>query len=100
MMLAKQGILTDDEKQQILDGLESIRRDVESGSLRLQRNTKISTVFVEANLIDRIGDAGKKLHTGRSRNDQVALDMKLIQEVRSPHCRDWLWICSANFLRS
>ena len=77
MMLAKQGILTDDEKQQILDGLESIRRDVESGKLEITEEYEDIHSFVEANLIDRIGDAGKKLHTGRSRNDQVALDMKL-----------------------
>ena len=77
MMLAKQGILTDDEKQQILDGLESIRRDVENGKLEITEEYEDIHSFVEANLIDRIGDAGKKLHTGRSRNDQVALDMKL-----------------------
>lgn len=77
MMLAKQGILTDDEKQQILDGLESIRRDVESGKLEITEEYEDIHSFVEANLIDRIGDVGKKLHTGRSRNDQVALDMKL-----------------------
>lgn len=77
MMLAKQGILTDDEKQQILDGLESIRRDVENGKLEITEEYEDIHSFVEANLIDRIGDAGKKLHTGRSRNDQVALDMKM-----------------------
>ena len=77
MMLAKQGILTDDEKQQILDGLESIHRDVENGKLEITEEYEDIHSFVEANLIDRIGDAGKKLHTGRSRNDQVALDMKL-----------------------
>ena len=77
MMLAKQGILTDDEKQQILDGLESIRRDVESGKLEITEEYEDIHSFVEANLIDRIGDAGKKLHTGRSRNDQVLVDLKL-----------------------
>ena len=61
MMLAKQGILTDDEKQQILDGLESIRRDVESGKLEITEEYEDIHSFVEANLIDRIGDAGKKL---------------------------------------
>ncbi len=45
---------------------------------------------MEANLIDRIGDAGKKLHTGRSRNDQVALDMKLYTEMRSTRLMHWL----------
>lgn len=76
-MLAKQGILTDEEKEQIIDGLEGIKRDVESGALAITDEYEDIHSFVEANLIDQIGDAGKKLHTGRSRNDQVALDMKL-----------------------
>ena len=76
-MLAKQGILTDEEKERIIKGLESIRTDVENGTLKITEEYEDIHSFVEANLIDRIGDAGKKLHTGRSRNDQVALDMKL-----------------------
>lgn len=76
-MLAKQGILTEDEKNQVLEGLESILKDVEDGKLAITGEYEDIHSFVEANLIDRIGDAGKKLHTGRSRNDQVALDMKL-----------------------
>ena len=76
-MLAKQGILTEEEKNRILEGLEGICRDVENGTLEITDEYEDIHSFVEANLIDRIGDAGKKLHTGRSRNDQVALDMKL-----------------------
>lgn len=76
-MLAKQGILTDEEKEQIINGLEGIRADVENGTLEITDEYEDIHSFVEANLIDRIGDVGKKLHTGRSRNDQVALDMKL-----------------------
>lgn len=76
-MLAKQGILTEDEKNQIIQGLQGILADVESGQLEITEEYEDIHSFVEANLIDRIGDAGKKLHTGRSRNDQVALDMKL-----------------------
>ncbi len=76
-MLAKQGILTEKEKEEIIEGLESIRRDVDNGTLTITDEYEDIHSFVEANLIDRIGDAGKKLHTGRSRNDQVALDMKL-----------------------
>ena len=76
-MLAKQGILTGEEKEQIIKGLESIRTDVENGTLKITEEYEDIHSFVEASLIDRIGDAGKKLHTGRSRNDQVALDMKL-----------------------
>ncbi len=77
MMLAKQGILTDIEKEQIIDGLEGILSDVEKGKLKISDAYEDIHSFVEATLIARIGDAGKKLHTGRSRNDQVALDMKL-----------------------
>ena len=76
-MLAKQGILTEQEKEQILEGLQGILTDVENGTLQITEKYEDIHSFVEANLIDRIGDAGKKLHTGRSRNDQVALDMKL-----------------------
>ena len=77
MMLAKQEILTEAEKQQIIEGPEGILDDVEKGKLEITDKYEDIHSFVEANLIDRIGDAGKKLHTGRSRNDQVALDMKL-----------------------
>ena len=76
-MLAKQGILTEEEKEQITDGLNGILADVESGKLEISDKYEDIHSFVEATLIDRIGDPGKKLHTGRSRNDQVALDMKL-----------------------
>ncbi|MDD2978710.1 MAG: argininosuccinate lyase [Hespellia sp.] len=76
-MLAKQGILTEDEKKIIIAGLEGIKADVENGTLEITEKYEDIHSFVEANLIDRIGDPGKKLHTGRSRNDQVALDMKL-----------------------
>ena len=76
-MLAAQGILTEAERDQILEGLDGILRDVENGTLKITDKYEDIHSFVEANLIDRIGDAGKKLHTGRSRNDQVALDMKL-----------------------
>ena len=85
MMLCKQGILTEEEKKEIIAGLEGILSDVESGKLEITDEYEDIHSFVEANLIERIGDTGKKLHTGRSRNDQVALDMKLYirSEVRS-----------------
>lgn len=76
-MLAKQSILTDEEKEAIIEGLNGIREDVLAGKLEITDEYEDIHSFVEANLIDRIGDAGKKLHTGRSRNDQVALDMRL-----------------------
>ena len=76
-MLAKQQILTEQERDEILKGLTGILRDVENGTLAITTEYEDIHSFVEANLIDRIGDVGKKLHTGRSRNDQVALDMRL-----------------------
>ena len=76
-MLAAVGILTDEERDKIIAGIEGILRDVENGSLEITEEYEDIHSFVEANLIDRIGDVGKKLHTGRSRNDQVALDMRL-----------------------
>ena len=84
-MLASVGVITDLERDEILKGLDSIEGDVRSGALEITSEYEDIHSFVEANLIDRIGDAGKKLHTGRSRNDQVALDMKLYtrEQVRS-----------------
>ena len=76
-MLGKQGIISEEDKEAILSGLQSILDDVKNGTLEITDKYEDIHSFVEANLIDRIGDAGKKLHTGRSRNDQVALDMKL-----------------------
>ena len=77
VMLEKQGILTCEEKDAIVKGLTEIREDVEAGRLDISTQYEDVHSFVEATLIGRIGDAGKKMHTGRSRNDQVALDMKL-----------------------
>ncbi len=76
-MLARQGILTVSERDAIIDGLRGILADIESGALPFDDTCEDIHSFVETHLIERIGDAGKKLHTGRSRNDQVALDMKL-----------------------
>ncbi len=80
-MLAKQGIVSEEDRAAIIEGLKGILADVESGKLEFTREYEDIHSFVEANLIERIGEAGKRLHTGRSRNDQVALDMKL-------YCRD------------
>ncbi len=76
-MLGRQNILTKEASQNIIEGLLGIRADIESGKLPITNEYEDIHSFVEANLIDRIGDDGKKLHTGRSRNDQVALDMRL-----------------------
>ena len=85
VMLEKQGILTEDEKNAIVKGLTGIREDVKNGKLEITDEYEDIHSFVEANLIERIGDAGKKLHTGRSRNDQVALDMKLYTRAEVLH---------------
>lgn len=76
-MLAKQGILSDGDRDKIVEGLEGIRNDLENGTLAITAEHEDIHSFVEAVLTERIGEAGKRLHTGRSRNDQVALDMKL-----------------------
>jgi argininosuccinate lyase len=76
-MLAKQGILTEHDRDTIVEGLKGIREDLESGVLEITAEHEDIHSFVEAVLTERIGEAGKRLHTGRSRNDQVALDMKL-----------------------
>ena len=81
-MLAKQGILTEEERKSIVEGLTGILEDVDDGTLAIDETQEDIHSFVEATLIDRIGDAGKKLHTGRSRNDQVALDMRLYARAR------------------
>ena len=76
-MLAKQGVITIEERDEIIKGLRSILADIEEGRLVASEKYEDIHSLVEAELIARIGDAGKKLHTGRSRNDQVALDMRM-----------------------
>ncbi|MCI8576884.1 MAG: argininosuccinate lyase [Lachnospiraceae bacterium] len=80
-MLAKQGIVSQEDGQVIINGLKGILEDLESGKLVFTKEHEDIHSFVEAHLTERVGEAGKRLHTGRSRNDQVALDMKL-------YCRD------------
>ena len=76
-MLAKQGIISEKDCEEILNGLASIADDLASGKLEINPNAEDVHTFVEQTLTARIGDAGKRLHTGRSRNDQVALDIRL-----------------------
>ncbi len=76
-MLAKQGILPQTEVDTIIDGLESILSDLQSGALTFAAGGEDIHMFIEAELTKRIGDAGKRLHTARSRNDQVAVDIRL-----------------------
>ena len=90
-MLAKQNILTDNEKDKIIEGLNSIEADIDAGKLKFDDGSEDIHSFVEAHLIERIGDTGKKLHTGRSRNDQVALDMKLYVRDEIDELKDLLY---------
>ena len=76
-MLARQGIISNDEAEVIIDGLSGILEDIENGVLAIDMDAEDIHMFVEAELTKRIGDTGKKLHTARSRNDQVALDVRL-----------------------
>lgn len=80
-MLARQGIVSEEDRDKIIEGLKGILRDLDEGNLSFSQEHEDIHSFVETTLIQRIGEAGKKLHTGRSRNDQVALDMKM-------YCRD------------
>jgi argininosuccinate lyase len=76
-MLGKQGILTQQETKDLVAAIKEILQEVEEGTLEISHEYEDIHSFVEAVLIERLGDTGKKLHTGRSRNDQVALDMRL-----------------------
>ena len=98
-MLAKQNILTDDERDKIIEGLNSIEKDIESGVLKFDDGSEDIHSYVEAHLIERIGDTGKKLHTGRSRNDQVALDMKLYVRDEIDERKDLLYELLSEVLR-
>ena len=90
-MLRSVGILTQDEMERIIDGLSSILSDLESGELEFDYDAEDIHMFVEAELTSRIGDAGKKLHTARSRNDQVALDLRLYMREEAMGVVDLLY---------
>ena len=98
-MLAKQNILTDNERDKIIEGLNSIEADIDSGKLKFDDGSEDIHSFVEAHLIERIGETGKKLHTGRSRNDQVALDMKLYVRDEIDELKDLLYELLGEVLR-
>ena len=76
-MLAATGIIAAEDAEKILDGLQGIQADIESGKLTMDNDAEDIHMFIEAELTARIGDAGKRLHTARSRNDQVAVDIRL-----------------------
>lgn len=81
-MQVKVNLLSEEEGKIIIEGLKSIEKDIEEGKLSLSGNYEDIHSFVEINLIERVGDVGKKLHTGRSRNDQVAIDMRLFAKEK------------------
>ncbi len=85
VMLASCGIIGQDEAKQIVIALDQIKKDLESGALQIDPNAEDIHMFIEQVLTERIGDVGKKLHTARSRNDQVALDLRMYlrDEVKS-----------------
>jgi len=82
-MLGKSNILTDDESNMIINGLNSILTDIEEGSLIIEGSFEDIHSFMEIQLINRVGEVGKKLHTARSRNDQVAVDMRLYSKNKA-----------------
>jgi argininosuccinate lyase len=97
-MLAKVGLINDAERTQIEDGLKSIERDIEAGKFEFDESLEDIHMVIEAELIKRIGEPGRKLHTGRSRNDQVALDLKLWLDWASSQLSEKLGILVKSFL--
>ncbi|MFC2071042.1 lyase family protein, partial [Chloroflexota bacterium] len=76
-MLAKQGIISGEESEIIIKGLETIQEEIEEGTFKFRPELEDVHMNIEAGLIEKIGEIGGKLHTARSRNDQVALDVRL-----------------------
>ena len=76
-MLSAKGIISESDADLIIDGLDDIFNELKSGKLKIDMSVEDIHTFIEQTLTERIGDAGKRLHTARSRNDQVALDLRL-----------------------
>ncbi|MEG0050592.1 MAG: argininosuccinate lyase [Terrisporobacter sp.] len=89
-MQVKVGLLTEEEGKLITEGLKSIEKDIETGVLSLEGDYEDIHSFMEMNLINRIGELGKKLHTGRSRNDQVAVDMRLFAKEKASEIIEYI----------
>jgi argininosuccinate lyase len=87
LMLAKVGVLTDDERHQIVTGLEQIHQEIDAGKFPFREDLEDVHMNIERALVDRIGDVGRKLHTGRSRNDQVSTDLRLWVRAQIDHVR-------------
>ena len=78
-MLSKQGILTQEEKDKIVKALNEILESIENGEITFDKDFEDIHTYIEKLLIEKVGEIGKKVHTGRSRNDQVALDVRLYE---------------------
>ena len=89
-MLGEQGIIPQEDAERIVEGLRGILSDYRAGTLTIDMSAEDVHMFVEALLTDRIGEAGKRLHTGRSRNDQVALDVRMYARGACRHVREML----------
>ncbi|VEG92026.1 argininosuccinate lyase [Legionella spiritensis] len=89
-MLGRQGLLTNEESQTIQDALEEIRQEIRQGLHPLNDDYEDIHMFIEHLLTQKLGDPGKKLHTGRSRNDQVALDLRLYAREAGQHIKQLL----------
>jgi len=87
LMLAKVGVLTDDERHQIVTGLEQIHQEIDAGTFQFREELEDVHMNIERALTDRIGDVGRKLHTGRSRNDQISTDLRLWVRGQIDHVR-------------
>ena len=90
-MLAKQGIITQNDCEEIIDGLSSILDDIIAGKLTFDSDAEDIHMFIESELTSRKGDVGKRLHTARSRNDQVAVDIRLFLRDESEKVNDLLY---------
>ena len=93
-MLGDCGIITKEDSQTLIAGLQEILADIDAGRLEFDPNAEDIHMFIEAELTKRLGDVGKRLHTSRSRNDQVALDLRLYQRDEIAESAHW-WRPSA-----
>ena len=97
-MLTRCGILSSQDLSKITEGLGAIREELDSGTLLFDDNAEDIHMFIEAELTKRIGDAGKRLHTARSRNDQVAVDLRLYMRDRSECIVEMLGVLTETIL--
>jgi len=87
-MLTKQGIIAESEAKMIVKGLNSIRKEIERGKFQFKTELEDIHMNIEAGLFEKIGDVAGKLHTARSRNDQIALDLRLFVKEETPKTRE------------